>query len=174
MEFQATTIDQANVNFKAMLLFSVLNQEEETMKNVAFKFVDEKSLMQALIRTIEGSIRSFVATKKQAEILSLRTEIVKEVKQQLDHTLEGWGALGPPRPLRDRRGTFALAWAEQALDVHAGQAAGAPSADGRQNRVHKIGQALEKFRAEGVGQRLHRPCPRRKLGHWANFLVKAE
>jgi regulator of protease activity HflC (stomatin/prohibitin superfamily) len=91
LEFQATTIDQANVNFKAMLLYAVLNQEEETIKNVAFKFVDEKNFMQALIRTIEGSIRSFVATKKQAEILSLRTEIVHEVKQQLDHTLEGWG-----------------------------------------------------------------------------------
>lgn len=91
LEFQATTIDQANVNFKAMLLFAVLNNEEETIKNVAFKFVDEKSLMQALIRTIEGSIRSFVATKKQAEILLLRTEIVHEVKGQLDHTLEGWG-----------------------------------------------------------------------------------
>ncbi len=91
LEFQATTIDQANVNFKAMLLFAVYNQEEETIKNVAFKFMDEKSFMQALIRTIEGSIRSFVATKKQAEILSLRTEIVKEVKEQLDHTLEGWG-----------------------------------------------------------------------------------
>jgi len=91
LEFQATTSDQANVNFKAMLLFAVLNQEEETIKNVAFKFVDEKSFMQALVRTIEGSIRSFVATKKQAEILSLRTEIVHEVKSQLDHTLEGWG-----------------------------------------------------------------------------------
>ena len=91
LEFQATTIDQANVNFKAMLLFAVYNQEEETIKNVAFKFMDEKSFMQALIRTIEGSIRSFGATKKQAEILSLRTEIVKEVKEQLDHTLEGWG-----------------------------------------------------------------------------------
>ena len=91
LEFQATTIDQANVNFKAMLLFAVYNQEEETIKNVAFKFMDESSFMQALIRTIEGSIRSFVATKKQAEILSLRTEIVKEVKEQLDHTLEGWG-----------------------------------------------------------------------------------
>ena len=91
LEFQATTMDQANVNFKAMLLFAVLNQEEETIKSVAFKFMDEKSFMQALIRTIEGSIRSFVATKKQAEILALRTEIVKEVKEQLDHTLEGWG-----------------------------------------------------------------------------------
>ncbi|GHM99325.1 hypothetical protein WSM22_08150 [Cytophagales bacterium WSM2-2] len=91
LEFQATTQDQANVNFKAMLLFSVLNQEEDTIKNVAFKFLDAQSLMTALTRTIEGSIRSFVATKKQSEILSLRTEIVQEVKQQLDHTLEGWG-----------------------------------------------------------------------------------
>ena len=88
LEFQATTIDQANVNFKAMLLFSVLNQNEETIKNVAFKFMDEQSFMTALIRTIEGSIRSFVATKKQSEILSLRTEIVLEVKNQLDHTLK--------------------------------------------------------------------------------------
>ncbi|MGC4021156.1 MAG: SPFH domain-containing protein [Cyclobacteriaceae bacterium] len=91
LEFQATTQDQANVNFKAMLLFSVVNQDEDTVKNVAFKFVDYQSLMTALTRTIEGSIRSFVATKKQSEILSLRTEIVQEVKQQLDHTLEGWG-----------------------------------------------------------------------------------
>lgn len=91
LQFQATTADQANVDFKAMLLFAVLNQEEETIKSVAFKFMDEESFMQALIRTIEGSIRSFVATKKQAEILALRTEIVKEVKEQLDQTLEGWG-----------------------------------------------------------------------------------
>jgi regulator of protease activity HflC (stomatin/prohibitin superfamily) len=91
LAFQATTIDQANVNFKAMLLFSVLNQNEDTIKNVAFKFVDEGSFMKALTRTIEGSIRSFVATKKQPEILSLRTEIVQEVKHQLDQTLGSWG-----------------------------------------------------------------------------------
>ena len=33
----------------------------------------------------------FVATKKQAEILELRTEIVLEVKKHLDGTLEAWG-----------------------------------------------------------------------------------
>lgn len=91
LEFTATTQDQANVNFKAMLLFAVLNQDENVLKNVAFKFIDEKSLMQALIRTVEGSIRAFVATKKQAEVLSLRTEIVQEVKSHLDATLEEWG-----------------------------------------------------------------------------------
>src|SRR5262245_31610080 len=40
LEFQAITVDQANVFFKAMLLFAVLNQEETTIKNVAFKFID--------------------------------------------------------------------------------------------------------------------------------------
>ena len=91
LEFQAVTSDQANVYFKAMLLYSVLNQEEETIKNVAFKFIADKDLMQALVRTIEGNIRAFVATKKQAEILALRKEIVEFVKEQVDHVLEGWG-----------------------------------------------------------------------------------
>ncbi|TWR30043.1 SPFH domain-containing protein [Mucilaginibacter pallidiroseus] len=91
LEFQAVTYDQANVYFKAMLLYSVLNQEEETIKNVAFKFVDERNLMQALIRTVEGSIRAFVATKKQAEVLVLRRDIVEHVKEQLDNILENWG-----------------------------------------------------------------------------------
>src|SRR6185295_19152294 len=69
LEFQAITGDQANVYFKSMLLFSVQNQEEETIKKVAFKFVSEKDMMQALSRTIEGSIRTYVASKKQAEVL---------------------------------------------------------------------------------------------------------
>ena len=91
LEFQAVSQDQANVYFKAMLLYSVINQSEETIKNVAFKFIDMNNLMQALIRTIEGTIRSYVATKKQAEILALRTEIVTEVKGHLDSILEAWG-----------------------------------------------------------------------------------
>lgn len=91
LEFQAITIDQANVYFKAMLLYAVVNTDENTIKNVAFKFIDERNLMQALVRTIEGSIRGFVATKKQAEVLSLRKEIVDDVKEQIDQTLETWG-----------------------------------------------------------------------------------
>jgi regulator of protease activity HflC (stomatin/prohibitin superfamily) len=91
LEFQAITGDQANVYFKAMILYSVLNAGEETIKNVAFKFIDEKNFMQALIRTVEGTVRSFVATKKQVEILALRNEIVNEVKHHLDASLEAWG-----------------------------------------------------------------------------------
>ncbi len=91
MEFQAVTADQANVYFKSMLLYAVQNDEEETIKKVAFKFISERDLMQALTRTIEGTIRSFVATKKQAEILALRKEIIEYVKGQIDELLEQWG-----------------------------------------------------------------------------------
>ena len=91
LDFQAITQDQANVYFKAMLLYSVINNTEETLKNVAFKFVNDRDFMTALIRTIEGSIRGFVATKKQAEILSLRNEIVESVKHNIDDVLEQWG-----------------------------------------------------------------------------------
>lgn len=91
LEFQAVTIDQANVYFKSMILYSVQNSDEETMKKVAFKFISNKDFMQALVRTVEGSIRAYVATKKQAEILTARREIVDYVKEQIDHSLEDWG-----------------------------------------------------------------------------------
>jgi regulator of protease activity HflC (stomatin/prohibitin superfamily) len=91
LEFQAVTNDQANVYFKSMLLYSVMNGEEETIKRVAFKFINDQNLMQALVRTIEGTIRSFVATKKQAEVLGLRNDIVEHVKAEIDNRLEEWG-----------------------------------------------------------------------------------
>ena len=91
LDFQAITHDQANVYFKVMLVYAVVDQQEDTIVTVAFKFMDERSLMQALTRTIEGTIRAFVATKKQAEILGLRTEIVTHVKEEVDETLLGLG-----------------------------------------------------------------------------------
>ena len=91
LEFQAVTIDQANVYFKSMLLYSVQNEQPETIQKVAFKFISDKDLMQALIRTVEGSIRAFVSTKKQAEVLNVRRDIVENVKEQVDVALEGWG-----------------------------------------------------------------------------------
>lgn len=91
LKFQAITQDQANVNFSAMLLYAVFNQDSQTIQNVAFKFMDERSFMQALIRSVEGAVRAYVATKKQSEILQLRTEIIFHVKEQLDKQLEDWG-----------------------------------------------------------------------------------
>lgn len=91
LKFQAITVDQANVFFKTMLLYSTLNQNEDTIKNVAFKFIDEENFLMALSKTIEGSIRGFVATKKQSEVLALRQDITSHVKDQLDKILAEWG-----------------------------------------------------------------------------------
>lgn len=68
-----------------------MDNAEETVKKVAFRFVGDRRLMATLTRTVEGSIRSFVATKKQQEVLSLRREITDSVKTNIDHMLEDWG-----------------------------------------------------------------------------------
>ena len=91
IEFQAITQDQANVHFKTLILYSVMDETEENVKKAAFKFVSEANFMQSLVRSVEGSLRGYVATLKQSEILSLRREIVHDVKDQLDHVLEEWG-----------------------------------------------------------------------------------
>ncbi|MEZ5271488.1 MAG: SPFH domain-containing protein [Ilumatobacteraceae bacterium] len=91
LQFQAITSDQANVYFTAMMVYGAINESEETIKNIAFKFVSEKDFLTALVRSVEGSTRGFVATKRQAEILGLRGEIVSEVKDNLDHVIETWG-----------------------------------------------------------------------------------
>lgn len=91
LEFQAITSDQANVNFKALIIYAVGDEREETIKRAAFKFVDDRCFMQSLVRSIEGSIRAFVASKRQAEILGLRREIVDEVNAQLQDELRDWG-----------------------------------------------------------------------------------
>lgn len=91
LQFQAITQDQANVYFTAMMVYGAISETEETVKNIAFKFVSEKDFLTALIRSVEGTTRGFVATKRQAEILGLRGEIVAEVKETLDHVIETWG-----------------------------------------------------------------------------------
>ena len=91
LQFQAITSDQANVYFTAMMVYGAIGEAEETIKNIAFKFVSEKDFLTALVRSVEGSTRGFVASKKQAEILALRGEIVAEVKENLDHVIETWG-----------------------------------------------------------------------------------
>lgn len=91
LEFQAITCDQANVNFKALIIYSVSDDQEETIKRATFRFIDDRSFMQAMVRSIEGSIRSFVATKRQSEILGLRKEIVDQVNAHIEVELRDWG-----------------------------------------------------------------------------------
>ncbi len=91
LHFQAITLDQANVSFSTLMLYCVNDRSEETIQKVAFKFIHANSFNQTLAKSIEGTIRAFVANKKQEAVIGLREEIVTNVKSHLDESLLEWG-----------------------------------------------------------------------------------
>lgn len=91
LEFQAITCDQANVHFKALILYAIAADDEATVARAAFRFVDDRSFMQALIRSIEGSVRAHVAARRQCEVLGIRNDIIEEVNNHLRDELADWG-----------------------------------------------------------------------------------
>ena len=91
LEFQAITQDQANVKFATMVLYAVAASEEEAIKKAVFSFASLAEFQLALQRTIDGSIRQFVATTKQSDILGMRAEIVDHTKKNLDEVVLNWG-----------------------------------------------------------------------------------
>ena len=91
LEFQAITQDQANVKFATMVLYAVAAAEEEAIKKAVFSFATNQEFQLALQRTIDGSIRQFVATTKQSDILGMRAEIVDHTKKNLDEVVLAWG-----------------------------------------------------------------------------------
>ena len=93
LESQAITLDQANVRFSTMILYSVASNDEEVIKKAVFTFATPGEFQLALQRTIDGSVRQFVATTKQADILGMRAEIVDHTKKNLDEVVSSWGYL---------------------------------------------------------------------------------
>jgi regulator of protease activity HflC (stomatin/prohibitin superfamily) len=91
LEFQAITQDQANVKFSTMILYAVAGGDEEAIKKAVFSFASPREFQLALQRTIDGSIRQFVATTKQSDILGMRAEIVEHTKRNLDEVVLAWG-----------------------------------------------------------------------------------
>jgi regulator of protease activity HflC (stomatin/prohibitin superfamily) len=91
LEFQAITQDQANVKFATMVLYAVAAAEEGAIKQAVFSFASAREFQLALQRTIDGSIRQFVATTKQSDILGMRAEIVEHTKRNLDEVVLAWG-----------------------------------------------------------------------------------
>src|ERR1700733_5671472 len=91
LEFQAITQDQANVKFATMVLYAVSAADEDSVKKAVFSFATNQEFQLALQRTIDGSIRQFVATTKQSDILGMRAEIVEHTKKNLDEVVLAWG-----------------------------------------------------------------------------------
>jgi regulator of protease activity HflC (stomatin/prohibitin superfamily) len=74
-----------------MVLYAVAAAEEEAIKKAVFSFASVREFQLALQRTIDGSIRQFVATTKQSDILGMRAEIVEHTKRNLDEVVLAWG-----------------------------------------------------------------------------------
>src|SRR5258707_3091771 len=91
LEFQAITQDQANVKFATMVLYAVAAREQEAINEAVFSFASGREFQLVLQRTIDGSIRQFVATTKQSDILGMRAEIVEHTKRNLDEVVLAWG-----------------------------------------------------------------------------------
>jgi regulator of protease activity HflC (stomatin/prohibitin superfamily) len=91
LEFQAITQDQANVKFATMVLYAVAAADEGAIQKAVFSFASQREFQLALQRTIDGSIRQFVATTKQSDILGMRAEIVEHTKRNLDEVVLAWG-----------------------------------------------------------------------------------
>lgn len=93
LQFAAITQDQAAVHFTATIIFTVKDHQEQTILDVAYRFVDDTSFEIAMVSAVEASVREHVASRRQAEILGLRQEIVDHAKTALDDQLADWGYL---------------------------------------------------------------------------------
>lgn len=91
LQFAAITRDQASVHFTATIIYTVSDHDAETIKRVAFAFIDSRAFGTALTSAVEASVREFVATKLQADVLGLRGTIVAHAKESLDEQLASWG-----------------------------------------------------------------------------------
>ena len=74
-----------------MVLYAVSAADEDSVKKAVFSFATNQEFQLALQRTIDGSIRQFVATTKQSDILGMRAEIVDHTKKNLDEVVLAWG-----------------------------------------------------------------------------------
>ena len=91
LQFSAITGDQAAVHFTTTIIFAVNDHSTETIQKVAFKFINLVAFTTAMTSAVEASVRELVATKKQAEVLGLRTEIAHHAKDSLNEQLATWG-----------------------------------------------------------------------------------
>jgi regulator of protease activity HflC (stomatin/prohibitin superfamily) len=91
LEVAAITMDQANVCFNSMLLYAVADGRESTVKRAAFAFASQEEFTLFLRRLLEGETRSYVASRRQAELIGISQDVVHRIKANVDARIEGWG-----------------------------------------------------------------------------------
>lgn len=91
LEFEAITIDQANVCFKCMLVYRVADSHEATIKRAAFAFAVQDEFVLSMRRLLEDETRTYVASQKQAEMIGTSQDVVHRIKANVGARIRDWG-----------------------------------------------------------------------------------
>lgn len=91
LEFEAITIDQANVYFKCMLLFRVAEADAATIRRAAFAFATPQEFQLSMQRLLEDETRTHVSTQRQAEMIGISQDVVHRIKARVGARLLEWG-----------------------------------------------------------------------------------
>jgi regulator of protease activity HflC (stomatin/prohibitin superfamily) len=91
LEFEAITVDQANVYFKCMVLYRVAASDEVAIGRAAFSFVSHTQFDLSMRRLIEDETRTYVATRKQAEMIGISQDVVHRIKENVGARMLEWG-----------------------------------------------------------------------------------
>lgn len=91
LEFQAITLDQANVHFNCTLLFSVAGGDSISVHRATFSFASSEELLLSVRRLVEDETRSYTAEKRQAEMIGVSQDLSNRIKANLDHRIAEWG-----------------------------------------------------------------------------------
>lgn len=91
LEFEAITIDQANVYFKCMLLFRAVGSDEQAVHRAAFSFASHQEFVSSMQRLIEDETRTYVATQRQAQMIGISQDVVKRIQSNIGSRVLEWG-----------------------------------------------------------------------------------
>ena len=91
LEFEAITIDQANVYFKCLLMYRVAENTELTIKRAAFAFARQAEFSMSMQRLIEDETRTYVATQRQAEMIGISQDVVRRIQTNVGARMREWG-----------------------------------------------------------------------------------
>jgi regulator of protease activity HflC (stomatin/prohibitin superfamily) len=91
LEFEAITIDQANVYFKCMLVYRVADEREATVKRAAFAFADQGEFVLSMRRLLEDETRTYVASQRQAEMIGISQDVVHRIQTNVGARIRDWG-----------------------------------------------------------------------------------
>lgn len=91
LEFEAITVDQANVYFKCMLLYRVAAADEATIRRAAFAFATSEEFQLSMQRLLEDETRTYVSTQRQAEMIGISQDVVHRIKERVGARMLDWG-----------------------------------------------------------------------------------